>query len=120
MKKFIKKHQNKILVIGIYLLLIILTSFLNILFLPANLARYFIFITNIVLLFIISFKNGKKKDNKGYKTGLKIGIIAVLIFNIINLLFIRNPYCISRVLYYIIIILVCMFGSVLGINKKAN
>ncbi len=120
MKNIMKKHKNKLMIIGIYLLIILVFSTLNLLFLSTNITRFMSMICNLTILFVICFKKGKPRNNKGYIEGLKIGFITIIIFSVINLLFIKNTYTFPVIIYYLIIVLICLFGSVIGINKKAN
>ena len=116
----IKKNKTSLAIIGIYIGLIFLISLFNFLFLSEIASKYIIFILTIALSFILSFKFGKNRINKGYLSGIKVSIIIIIIFNVLNFLLIRNKYTIARLIYYLIIILVSVFASIIGINKKAS
>ena len=115
-----KKHKDSIIILSIYTGSIILLSIANILFLPVNVTRYLILILTLILVFILSFKSGKKRTNKGYLAGIKTGLLFILIVTILDLLIVRSSISFSRLFYYLIIILISIFGSIIGINKKAN
>lgn len=80
-------------------------------------------ILQITIIFLYLFYNsyilGKNKQNKGYLEGLKYGSIISLIFILFSLLFRRN-FTFYKLLYYILIILISVCGSILGINKKTK
>lgn len=73
----------------------------------------------IIIIFINSFKLGKKAHKLGFLEGLKLGIVIIVIFSIMNLIF-KNNITIKILIYYLIIIVTSMFGSTLGINKKGE
>ena len=72
----------------------------------------------MILFLIIGYKYGKKADKKGYIEGLKIGFSLILVLLFINLIFYNSNFSLERVIYYIILILSSIFGSMIGINKK--
>ena len=69
---------------------------------------------------ITNIKEGKKVFRNGYKCGLKKGIIVVFIFNIFSLLSLSFKLSINRLIYYSIIVITCILGYIIGINKKAS
>lgn len=71
----------------------------------------------IISLFISGILLGKKSKKKGWLEGLKLSGIVIFIILIINLIFIKE-FNLQTIIYYIIILLSCVFGSMLGINKK--
>ncbi len=60
---------------------------------------------------------GKRSNKKGWLEGLKISGIIILLFIIVNLLFIHS-FHLKYFLYYIILIYSSILGSIIGINKK--
>ena len=72
----------------------------------------------MILFLIIGYKYGKKADKKGYIEGLRIGFSLILVLLFINLIFYNSNFSLERVIYYIILILSSIFGSMIGINKK--
>ena len=120
MNNLIKKNKKNLILIGSYILSIVLISIFNLFFLAINATKYIIILITLSFIFIMSFKSGKKRLNKGYIAGIKTWIIFTLIIIIIDLLFIKNNCSFSRIIYYIISLLVSIFGSIIGINKKAN
>lgn len=70
------------------------------------------------LFFILGFKRGKKVSSKGLVNGIKVGLIMVLIFYILKLLFINSRIFDASLIYYLVLILCSGFGGALGVNKK--
>lgn len=67
-------------------------------------------------VFVGSFKLGKVSKSKGFIEGIKYGVIWSLLFVLIGLC--MKSLGITSVVYFVILILVSVFGSILGINKK--
>ena len=93
-----------------------------------TLFNYFDIINNAVLnvlSFIIpligsvlgGFIIGKNALKNGWLEGLKIAIIFVFIIFIFNLIFIHNVNM-KDVIFYILMVISSVLGSMLGINKK--
>ncbi len=84
-------------------------------------------ITNILKLIIpigsifgTSLFIGKKASRRGLLEGLKYGAIVVLVMLILNSLILRNGFEVKILLYYLILIISAMFGSMIGINRKKD
>ena len=74
----------------------------------------------VISLFIGGYYIGKKSNNKGYLEGLKLGIIFSLFIIIFNFLVLSNSFKLKYLLFYIIIIISSILGSMIGINKKSK
>lgn len=70
----------------------------------------------ITAIFIVSYRLGKLSEKKGYLEGLKIGSVIVLLFLILVLLL--DKFMVKSLLYYLILILSSVMGSMIGINKR--
>ena len=73
-----------------------------------------------ILIFILTgIYIGKKSNKKFYLEGIKISGINILIFILFTLIF-RLGFGFKNILYYLIIILLTSFGSILGslLKKK--
>ena len=109
-------------IIGYYLLIFILVSFIcslfNLLGLNSTITHLIFFITNGILFFIAGFKNGIISKEKGYLAGLKISLLLLLNLIIINLITTRSFFNLSTIIYYLILILLGISGGMIGINKK--
>ncbi|CDE50239.1 tIGR04097 family integral membrane protein [Firmicutes bacterium CAG:460] len=100
------------------ILLLFITSILNLVGVNSTITNLLIFLFNISLFFIFGFKNGKIATNKGYFAGLKVGGLFLLLLIIINLFTNKNIFRISTLIYYLVLVLASVFGGMLGINKK--
>ena len=78
-----------------------------------------LFIFTALGFFIINFINGQKAANKGYLEGLKLGSIAIGIFFLISLLT-KDFFSPSKIIYYLVLILISTISASIGINFKKN
>ena len=119
---FILKNLLKYL--GFYsiflLLLVFITSLLNLIGVNSSITNLMIFIFNILAFFIFGFKNGKNVSNKGYLAGLKLGGLFLLLLIIISLFTAKNIFSLSTIIYYIALLLASILGGSIGINKKKS
>lgn len=80
----------------------------------------FLMILMIVTFLIIGFHFGKTATKKGYLEGLKIGGCLLFFLIFINVIFYQNGFSVEKTIYYLVLILSSIFGSMIGINKKAK
>lgn len=98
----------------ISLLLIVTLYFFNII--STNTFHILEFIILLVNVFISAYIIGKKSIKKGYLEGIKYSLIIVFIFFILTLIT-REPLKVRILLYYLIIIITSVLGSMIGISK---
>lgn len=72
----------------------------------------------IISLFIGGFYMGKKSNNKGYLEGLKLGMVFSILLLIFNFLTLSNSFKFKYLLFYLIIIVSSIMGSMIGINTN--
>ena len=84
-----------------------------------TLYKILLIIFNSLIIGFSSYILGKNTNEKGYIEGLKFGLIIALIMFLLSLIFFRNIE-LGMIIYYIIIIIVSVIGSMIGINKKKN
>lgn len=101
----------------IYILILLLFNYTGLL--KYSVIVKFNFIVIAILSFILGIFLGKKTNKKGYLEGLKIGLIITLILFMLNLIFYRS-ISLNTFIYYLIIVIGSIFGSMLGINLKKN
>lgn len=101
------------LIIG--LLLLTLLSYYDLI--SDKLLNIFEILLIIITMFSSGFMIGKKSTKKGWLEGFKNGFIFYVILFILNLLFIRN-FNLKLLVYFILLILPSMLGSMIGILKK--
>ena len=72
-----------------------------------------------IISFIIGgFYVGKRSNKSGYIEGLKFGIISSIIIIIFNFLAFDNSFKLKYLLFYSILIISSILGSMIGINRK--
>ena len=74
----------------------------------------------IISLFIGGFYIGKISNKKGFIEGIKLGSIFSIFLIIFNFLALSNSFKFKYLLFYIILIISCSLGSMIGINKKKS
>ena len=72
----------------------------------------------ILSMLIGGFYIGKKSLKKGFLEGLKLGGIFSILLIIFNYLALDNSFKFKYLLFYIILIITSILGSMIGINKK--
>ena len=100
---------------GIVTIPILLTIF-NLFKLNTN--KIIIIIVGSILMFIMGLILGKKVEKNGYLNGILLSTITIIILLLLGLIF-RFKLNINTLIYYTILIISTVFGSMLGINKKS-
>jgi len=104
---------------GPLLLILILFSTLNYFDIIPNQAIKYVNIGNIILSSLVcGVYIGKKSKSLGYIEGIKEGLLLFIILFIFNYLALGIGINLKRFIFYLIIIIMCIIGSVIGINKK--
>lgn len=121
MNKFLNILKKTGIYLGIFLLIIfilaLLSYFTNI---SIKVINSFIFILMLTTLFFTGLKVGKAKESKGLLRGLITSFIVVFIFYIVSGFIDTFKIDMSKLIYYLTLILVCCLGSIIGVNKKKN
>jgi len=115
----IKKYLKPFMFFGgfIVLYLFILTMFNYFGVLKFNVIIKFNFALISVLTFIFGTFNGKRTSKKGYLEGIKWGLLIDMALFILNIIFYRQ-FNLTIFLYYFIILVSSIIGSIIGINLK--
>ncbi len=71
-------------------------------------------------LLIAGILLGRKSKSKGWLEGLKLSLGFIVLFTLIQLFFLEDPFRLTNVLYDAILMMITIFGSMLGINMKTN
>lgn len=74
----------------------------------------------VISLFVGGFVIGRKSSKKGWLEGLKLSLIFLILLMLFNYLGLGKTPQLKNLIYYLIIIISCIFGSIIGINKKMN
>ena len=83
-----------------------------------NALKYFKLILIVLSFFIGGSYIGRKAQNKGYLEGIKIAVVSIVILFLLSYAGFGNKPNLSLLIYYLIIFLSCIFGSIIGINKS--
>lgn len=98
--------------------LITILSYFNII--NDKIVSIFKILIPIISVLIGSIYMGKHSKKKGFLEGLKLGIIFSLFLVILNILVFNNFFKLKYLLFYIIIIITSILGSMIGINRKKS
>jgi putative membrane protein (TIGR04086 family) len=77
-------------------------------------------ITPLLSLFIGGFIIGKNSKQKGWLEGLKLGCLFLTLLILFQYLGLRIHFSVKTILFYALLLVSCVFGSMLGINKRAK
>lgn len=120
-----EKVLSSLKMVGFFLVTIIIisliTSLLNFITpISKNILNIVTTISMIIIFFIFGIKYGKRSNSKGWLCGIKNGLIMVLLLLLISLIFFNQSIHPATFIYYVILILTNVFGSIIGINKKKD
>lgn len=85
-----------------------------------NITTIFKIIIPIIAFFIGGLMLGKHSKKKGWLEGLKLSVIVIIIFILINYIGFNESFKLKSLIFYIILCVTSIFGSVIGINKKID
>ena len=74
----------------------------------------------VISILIGGFYIGKKSNKKGFIEGLKLGLIFIILLTIFNYLAFDYSFKFKYLLFYLILIVSSILGSMIGINKKRD
>ena len=97
-------------------IIITVLSYFNIV--SGNILKIIELLIPIISIFIGSYILGMRCSNKGYIEGIKYGAIWILLFLVINIIFKNFTYL--SLVYYLIFMVVSIFASIIGINKRKS
>ena len=114
-KKFLITSAWFLLSLIIYLLIITTLAHFNLISYKVVSIISFIY---IILLFMTNgFIIGKKREKRGYLSGLLIGVINVILILFLALIFRSFPE-VKSLIYFLILLLSSTLGGMFGINFK--
>ncbi len=85
---------------------------------PTKVVKVISIIYMLLLFLLFGFKAGKQTEAKGFLAGLKIGSLFLFLLFLLSLFLNRFEIHFFTFLYYGILLLSSVFGSMLGINTK--
>lgn len=71
----------------------------------------------IISMFIGGFIIGRKIGKKGWLEGLKLSLIFLILLTLFNYLGLKSNISLKVIIYYLILIISTIFGSIIGVNK---
>lgn len=105
--------------LGILLSSIIILTILNYFnILNGTILKVLELLIPLISIFVGSYKLGKISNQKGYIEGLKYSSIWIIIFLLFNI--ITKNLSLIGILYLILMILIGVFASIFGINKRKS
>lgn len=118
--KIIKKYGKSISFFLIALLILnLIVSLLNLGGLMFTKTSDIILMIGMIIIYaVIGFSFGKTALKNGYMEGLKIGVCLLAFLILINLIFYQTVFSFERFLYYVVLILTSILGSMVGINRQ--
>lgn len=118
--KIKKLKQTTILCIILFSSVILISLFNLINLFSAD----FWYIINMILVvlffFVLGIRSGKKATKRGFLAGLRIGFITSIVFFLLYIIFFGFNFHLKTILYYTILIISSILGSMVGINKKED
>lgn len=115
---FLKNISISILsIIGsMFILTFIMTLFSYFSLISDKLVSIFKIAILFISLFIGGFIMGHFSVRKGWLEGFKLSIIFLIFLIFFEFLFLNKTFEFKSILYYIIVSISCIFGSIIGIN----
>ena len=121
MKEMLKKYKSVGFMLGGILLLLFFISIFNYFGIINSLVAAILnMLIGVTIVFRFGMWGGKKRENKGYLAGIKIGLVIVVCLFLATVFLFRVKINPTMIIYYVILLLSCIFGSVLGINKRKS
>ena len=116
LKNFLKTMG---LCLTLFLLITLLATTLNFFnIITTNTMNLFKMIIPVITILISGIYLGNKAKSKGWKEGLKLSIVIIILLLLIHLIWMRNTFGIKNIFYYSILMISSMVGSIIGINIK--
>ena len=100
----------------IFTFIVTLLSYFNLM--NDKIVSIFKIIIPVIGMLIGGFYIGKKSNRKGFIEGLKLSLIFIIILTIFNYLAFDYSFKFKYLLFYIILIVSSILGSMIGINRK--
>lgn len=108
------------IIIAIILLNLITTTIYYFNIIGSNTNNYIKLIFTALIMLFGGLVIGSKANKKGWLEGIKIGGIVIALMFLISYLGFDKSLSIKSIIYYIVLVLASMLGSMIGINKKSS
>lgn len=100
----------------IFLILLSLGYYLNLF--SSNVVSYLKLLFPVLSMMLGGFFIGKRSKQKGWLEGIKLGILLLVLFFLLSYLGFGIGLNLKMFFYQLILLLSCIFGSILGINRQ--
>lgn len=104
------------LIIIVFTLLVTLLSYFNIF--NDNITKIMKYIIPIISVFVGGIMMGRRANKKGIIEGARLSFIIIAIFMLLSV--ILSSFKGQSLIYYLIIIITTIFGSLIGVQKKVQ
>lgn len=116
------KIFNYLKYIGIFFTIELFVTFIislfNLMGIQSGITSLILFVFNIVIFFVLNFKNAQQKEKNGYIEGLILGLLFIIMMILIKSFLLNTNYNIATLIYYSMLLICAILGGILGINKK--
>ena len=120
MNKFINYLKYVGIFLIVELMLTFITSLLNLLGLNSGITSIILFVSNIILFFILSYFNAFMQKKRGLIEGIILGSILIIMMFLIKIILFNGNIGISTLIYYIILFITSLLAGMFGVNKKVE
>lgn len=105
-------------IICIMLVLTFISTFFNYINLFNNSTMSILkIIIPVISMLVGGFIIGKRTGKNGWLEGLKLSLVFIIILTIFNYLGLDHKISLKTIIYYAILIISTIFGSIIGVNK---
>ena len=118
MKNIIKYLKLSGIFLGIILFISFLFGLLNLVGVSTKITGILNVVVMMIIFLVFGIIEGVNAPKKGFVAGFKIGLIFIIMSVLVNLIFFGNIFKLSGLIYYLILILISILGSMIGINRK--
>lgn len=74
----------------------------------------------LISMFVGGYLIGKSSKQKGWLEGIKLSGIVIVILVLFKYLGLQDKFSLNHLIYYLILIISCTLGSMVGISKKKD
>ena len=115
--KYLKTILFELIILLSLNLIITILYYFNII--NSNINNIFKIVIFLITFILTGIYIGRKSNKKYYIEGLKISLVNIVTFILLTLLF-KYRFNLTQLLYYFILILIVVLGSIIGGNFKKN
>lgn len=72
----------------------------------------------LIAMILGGFTIGKRSQQKGWLEGLKLALIFLIVLVLFQYLGLKVTFSFKMILFYLMLIVSCMLGSMIGINRR--